>query len=378
MTSFEPTTPNPPRLIWPWLLFALSVVLAAGAFAAWYFLRPLHVTVDDVPRTVEARSTVQSLQREGFLDARPGALLSVKGEIIRPHGGDPATITRNGTPVSLDRRLVDGDVIASNDGADKTEASTTRREYTPIAVVRQGVGPIVSYQRLGAPGIAEIVRGSVSGVEASRTVIDAGDTMIVTRRAAARGDKLVALTFDDGPSPGSTEKILKILKHEDVHATFFMIGRAVRKYPRLASKVATEGHLVGSHSFTHPELTKLKAPAIRKEIGSAIDAITGATGVRPVWFRPPYGAVNGTVRAQARGLNAKIAMWDIDSLDWTKPGVHKLYRNAVRSTTTGDVVLMHDGGGDRKQTAEALPIIIRDLRSKGFSFVTLDELAAAK
>ncbi len=100
--------------------------------------------------------------------------------------------------------------------------------------------------------------------------------------------------------------------------------------------------------------------------------------MRPVWFRPPYGAVNGAVRKQARVLKVKVALWDIDTLDWTRPGTHMLYRNAVRSTKPGQIVLMHDGGADRSQTIEALPIIIEDLRSKGFTFVTLDELAAAK
>lgn len=378
MTSIEPQAPPPSRVIWPWVLFALSLVLAAGAFAAWFHLRPIHVTVDGVARTVEARSTVGALQRGGFIEARPGALLSVKGEVIRASGGSPATITRNGRTATPDERLFEGDVVQSHDGADKTEASETRREYTPIEMVVQGAGPVASYRRLGAPGIAEITRGSVSGAEASRTVIDSGDAMIVVRRPATSADKLVALTFDDGPSPGQTEKVLAILKHENVRATFFMLGSQVRKAPRLASRVATEGHAIGTHSNTHVELTELKPDAIRKDIGGGIDAIVAATGVRPVWFRPPYGDVNGTVRAQARALDVRVALWDIDTLDWTKPGVHKLYRNAVRSTTSHDVVLMHDGGGSRKQTIEALPIIIRDLRGKGFTFVTLDELAAAK
>jgi peptidoglycan/xylan/chitin deacetylase (PgdA/CDA1 family) len=97
-----------------------------------------------------------------------------------------------------------------------------------------------------------------------------------------------------------------------------------------------------------------------------------------VWIRPPYGATNPQGRKQARILGTRIAMWDIDTLDWTKPGVHELYRNAVRSTKPGQIVLMHDGGLNRQQTIEALPLIIDDLRSKGFYFVTMDELEAAK
>jgi peptidoglycan/xylan/chitin deacetylase (PgdA/CDA1 family) len=107
-------------------------------------------------------------------------------------------------------------------------------------------------------------------------------------------------------------------------------------------------------------------------------AVGAATGTRPVWFRPPYGASNGAVRKQERALGVKVAMWDIDTLDWTRPGPHAIFRNAVRSTKSGQIVLMHDGGGDRAQTIEALPLVIGDLRSKGFTFVTLEEMAAAR
>ena len=177
--------------------------------------------------------------------------------------------------------------------------------------------------------------GKISGVEATRSVISTGDEMVVVHRAATPADRLVALTFDDGPWPGQTDKILDILKKENVRATFFMLGSRARRSPELARRVADEGHTVGSHSLSHKELTKLKPAAIRKEISAGVSAVTGVTGVRPVWFRPPYGAVNGAVRKQIRVLNVRMALWDIDSLDWTRPGTHMLYRNAVRSTKPG-------------------------------------------
>lgn len=353
-------------------------LLVVGALVVWGLTRPVHVTVDGVATTVEARSTLADLQSKGVVDVQAGALLSVRGEVIQPHGGAPGIVIRNGRPAPLEERVFEGDVIVSQNGADRTESRTTRREYVPMPVSVEGTGPVVALRRLGSPGLIEITTGKVSGVEASRTVIVTADKMVVVRRPATAADKLVALTFDDGPYPGQTEKILAVLKRENVRATFFMLGSKVRSSPGLVSKVATEGHVIGTHSYDHVELTKLKPAAIRKDIAAGINAIVSVTGTRPVWFRPPYGDVNGTVRAQARALNVKVALWDIDTLDWTRPGVHMLYRNAVRSTTRGDIVLMHDGGGDRKQTIDALPIIIRDLRSKGFTFVTLDELAAAK
>ncbi len=286
--------------------------------------------------------------------------------------------TLNGEPADGGERLHDGDVVVSRNGADTTESRATSREALPIEIVEEGIGPVVRLRRVGAPGVAIVTRGRISGVETSRSIVSTGDEMVVVRRPAAPGDKLVALTFDDGPWPGQTDKILAVLKKHRIHATFFMLGGRARQAPALARRVAAEGHVVGSHSLSHKELTKLGPAGIRKEISGGVSGVAAATGVRPVWFRPPYGAVNGAVRKQARVMKVKVALWDIDTLDWTRPGTHMLYRNAVRSTKPGQIVLMHDGGADRSQTIKALPIIIEDLRSKGFTFVTLDELAAAK
>jgi peptidoglycan/xylan/chitin deacetylase (PgdA/CDA1 family) len=372
-------TPSDTRSLWPWLAGAVVAIIIAVALAAWGLSRPLNVTVDGVTRTVEARSTLGDLREQGLLNSRPGRLLSVEGKVLRARGGGSAAVKRNGRPVEMSQRLFDGDIIVSHDGADKTEKTTTRREAVSIPVVHEGVGPVVALRRLGAPGVVVVTTGKISGAESTRSVVTTGDAMVVSHRAATSADKLVALTFDDGPWPGQTEKILDVLKRQNVRATFFMLGRSARNSPDLARRVLAEGHTVGSHSLGHKQLTKLKTPAaIRKEISSGVSAIAGVTGVRPVWFRPPYGAVNGAFKKQIRVLKLRTAMWDIDTLDWTKPGVHTLYRNAVRSTQPGDIVLMHDGGANRTQTIEALPLIIEDLRAKGYTLVTLDELAAAK
>jgi peptidoglycan-N-acetylglucosamine deacetylase len=365
----------------PWLVGAVVAVVAIAlsvSLAAWALLWPIHVTVDGNPRTVAPRATLLDLRERNLLRSERGSLLSVKGKVINADGGAAATVTLNGEPAAGSERLHDGDVVVSRNGADTTESRASSRESLPIEVVQEGTGPVVKLRRLGTPGVVIVTRGRISGVETSRSVVSTGDEMVVVRRPAAPGDKLVALTFDDGPWPGQTEKILAVLKKQSIHATFFMLGGRARQSPELARRVVAEGHVVGSHSLSHKELTKLGPAGIRKEISGGVSGVAAATGVRPVWFRPPYGAVNGAVRKQARVMKVKVALWDIDTLDWTRPGTHMLYRNAVRSTRPGQIVLMHDGGADRSQTIKALPIIIEDLRSKGFTFVTLDELAAAK
>ena len=381
MAPSATTTRRDSRPARRWLAVALVAVVAmvlSVALAAWALLWPIHVTVDGSPRTVPARATLLDLRERNLLRSKRGSLLSVTGKVISADGGGSATVTLNGERADGGEHLRDGDVVVSRNGADTIESRATSRESLPIKVVEEGAGPVVRLRRLGTPGVALVTKGRISGVETWRSVVATGDAMVVVRRPAAPGDKLVALTFDDGPWPGQTEKILAVLKKQSVHATFFMLGGRARQSPELARRVVAEGHVAGSHSLSHKKLTKLGPAGIRKEISGGVSGVAAATGVRPVWFRPPYGAVNGAVRKQARVMKVKVALWDIDTLDWTRPGTHMLYRNAVRSTKPGQIVLMHDGGSDRSQTIEALPIIIEDLRSKGFTFVTLDELAAAK
>jgi len=202
--------------------------------------------------------------------------------------------------------------------------------------------------------------------------------MVVVHRAATPADKFAALTFDDGPWPGQTDKILDILAQRQVKATFFMLGSRAKSAPVLARRVKDEGHLVGNHTLGHKNLTKEKPAEIRRQITAGAAAIKRGTGVEPVWFRPPYGAVNGKVSQEMRALTLRVAMWDIDTRDWTNPGVPRIVRNAVKPIKPGSVILMHDGGQHREQTVAALPQIIDELRAQGYTLVTLEQLAAAK
>ena len=378
MTSPESTRRDGARRLWPWLVAALIALIVIDAFLAWGPMRPLGITVDGVPRTVSPGSTLLDLQDQGLLNSERGVLLSLQGKAILARGGAAAIVTRNGRSVSLSQRLFDGDVIESIKGADTTENRVTRRESLPIVVVQEGAGPVVALRRLGTPGVAEITRGKISGVEVSRSVITTGDAMVVVHRAATPADKFAALTFDDGPWPGQTDKILDILAQRQVKATFFMLGSRAKSAPVLARRVKDEGHLVGNHTLGHKNLAKEKPAEIRRQITAGAAAIKRGTGVEPVWFRPPYGAVNGKVSQEMRALKLRVAMWDIDTRDWTNPGVSRIVRNAVKPIKPGSVILMHDGGQHREQTVAALPQIIDELRAQGYTLVTLEQLAAAK
>ncbi|WP_353112750.1 polysaccharide deacetylase family protein [Microbacterium sp.] len=182
--------------------------------------------------------------------------------------------------------------------------------------------------------------------------------------------KCVALTFDDGPGKGTTPRLLDILKREKVHATFFVLGAQVQAHPQLVAREVKEGHEVGSHSWSHPQLTSLTPTAVREEVEKAGAAILNATGVKPVLFRPPYGARNAMVDGILKDAGYAEALWSVDTLDWKTRDAAKTVEAAAKAKP-GAIVLMHD---IHATTVDAVPGVIAALRAKGYVFVTVSEL----
>jgi peptidoglycan/xylan/chitin deacetylase (PgdA/CDA1 family) len=184
----------------------------------------------------------------------------------------------------------------------------------------------------------------------------------------------IALTFDDGPNPYYTPQILAILQRYGVKATFFDIGYLVSDYPNIVRQEYNQGNVVANHSWSHPVLTSLSAQGIQSQLTSTTSIIQATIGVRPTFFRPPYGAVNYTVLQQARNLHYTSVMWDGSAEDWSLPGVNAIVSKTLHYARNGAILLLHDGGGNRVQTVAALPIIITTLKSRGFKFVTIQQL----
>ena len=184
----------------------------------------------------------------------------------------------------------------------------------------------------------------------------------------------IALTFDDGPDLTYTPQVLSILQQYNVHATFFTVGDHVQAYPGLTQQEYANGNIVGNHSWDHPDLTTLSADDIHAQLSNTSDVIQSATGVRPVFFRPPYGAYNYQTLNQASSLGLTTVTWSVDTEDWQRPGSSAIIDTVLTDAQNGSVILMHDGGGDRSETVEALPTIITKLQEKGFRLVTLQQL----
>jgi peptidoglycan/xylan/chitin deacetylase (PgdA/CDA1 family) len=184
----------------------------------------------------------------------------------------------------------------------------------------------------------------------------------------------VAMTFDDGPHPKLTPKLLDMLKERNIKATFFVIGKCVAEYPDIAKRIVDEGHEIANHSWNHPQLTKLSASAFDAEISQTTDAIVKATGVRPVTMRPPYGAINATL---TKRLNDEyglcVILWSVDPQDWKIRKSDHVSGHIIKNTAPGSIILAHD---IHPSTIDAMPTALDALQSKGYKFVTVTELIA--
>ncbi len=207
----------------------------------------------------------------------------------------------------------------------------------------------------------------------SQPAVPAGGT--ISRVPGARGK--VALTFDDGPNGAYTDAILATLDRRGVDATFFVVGTQAARNGASLVRMRDAGHAIANHSWSHPQLTSLDDGGVRREFTDTSDAIERATGSRPDIFRPPYGARNDRVDRIAAELGMRDVLWDVDTVDWSRPGTAAIVDTAVGDARDGSVILLHDGGGDRQQTVDALERIITGLEGRGFELVTVPELVAA-
>jgi peptidoglycan/xylan/chitin deacetylase (PgdA/CDA1 family) len=213
------------------------------------------------------------------------------------------------------------------------------------------------------PGLAVRQRQAVERVMGYTPVVAYG----------GRGRRQVALTFDDGPGP-YTWQVVSVLRRMRVPATFFQVGQMIAAFPRAARKVE-RAFPVGDHTLSHPVMSHLRWAVQRREVLAQARRLRAVEGARfPVLFRPPYALFDHRTLGVLRRERMLMVLWDVDSRDWTRPGPRQIVRNVVPRVRPGSIVLLHDAGGDRSQTVAALPAIVRRLRARGFSFVTVPQM----
>ena len=294
----------------------------------------------------------------------------------------------DGQPADTSSKLHRGADVTIGDGADKTEEFTSTEQTIPAGrssadasfdVYWQGSIHLLSD---GQDGVLTTKVGSVSGktvTETTTPAIDAGYQVYTV----STEDKVIALTFDDGPWPETTDAILDILEQYGAKATFFTIGEQIPEYPEQVRRAHQMGCEVLTHSWDHAagsgqgvNMTYMSAEEQLQELQRGYAAIKDVTGSEPPHvFRAPGGNFYGDLVTNLwPHLDAEIG-WDVDTEDWRQPGADSI-ANMILSAKPGQVVLMHDGGGDRTQTVEALRIALPQLVEQGYTFVTVSELLA--
>lgn len=175
--------------------------------------------------------------------------------------------------------------------------------------------------------------------------------------------KVLFLSFDDGPDPYWTPKVLQVLAKHGAHATFFELGAMQSAHPGLREQVLAAGNTIGSHSVSHPQLTAISPTRRHHEIFD---------GPKSTCFRPPYGASNPKVRADIKAAGMVQVLWDVDPRDWARPGTQAVVHNILTHAHNHNIILLHDGGGDRSQTVAALDQVLPILKVQGYTFPAMD------
>lgn len=181
----------------------------------------------------------------------------------------------------------------------------------------------------------------------------------------------IALTFDDGPHPDYTLRLLKILKQANVKATFFVVGEMARDYPQGIKAEVAAGHVIGNHTYHHVDLTKIPAGMVATEIRACEDVVRSITGKRTTFFRPPGGDYDKHVIETAEALKYTTVLWTDDPADYDEPPGSVIRRRALGNISNGGVLLLHDGA---EHTLQILPGLLDTLKRRGYRFVTIDEM----
>lgn len=186
---------------------------------------------------------------------------------------------------------------------------------------------------------------------------------------------LIAITFDDGPDPVLTPRLLDLLKERGIHATFFLVGKNAAAFPDVVRRIVSEGHEVGNHSWSHPLFTQLGKESVESQLRRTHDAIVKACATAPLLYRPPYGAVSAAQRARIeKTFGYPAILWDVDPQDWQHPrSAQKVYDSIHNQTRPGSIILCHD---IHETTIAAMPATLDDLTARGYRFATVTQLIA--
>lgn len=380
--------PNPALRAKKIMIGAVAVIVVAVVgvfgFQNWDANRPVHITLNDQEVSVEGNQrSVEGILDAGTVTVTPGNYVAVNGDTIRAGEGKRAKASINGQETDdLSTHLNEGDQVKVENGDDIMEPYTDSNEKSlNYKTVIEGSGPMHIYTSKGEKGTQVTRTGQESGVTTDVVTKEPKNTVMTKYHVDTKGDKVIALTFDDGPWPTTTDEILDTLEKNNAKATFFTIGNQIANHTDSIKRMMDDGHQICTHTYDHAagsgrgvNITYMSNSEQKQEIEkgyAAIKDVTGSDASKVV--RLPGGNLNEKTAANIQNLITCEVGWSLDTQDWSRPGADKIY-NVIMQAEGGSIILMHDGGGDRSQTAEALKRALPKLVEQGYSFVTLDEM----
>lgn len=370
-------------------LIAVAVVVVLAivgifAFNNWMGSKPVEVTLNGDQVTISgAERSVGGLLDNNVVSVTPGNYVAVDGSTIRQGEGTRCTAKVNGNDTDdMGMHLNGGDKIEISNGTDITEPYTDSEPQTlPHKTELKGVGAVHLYSNNAQDGEQVTRTGKESGITATVTTKEPVDNIVQYYNVNSNGDKVIALTFDDGPWDKQTDEILDILEQNDAKATFFTVGQCISGHEKELQRAASMGCEIGTHTWDHAEgsgegvsLIKMSTDERKQEVQKGLEAIKNATDQEAsTIFRCPGGNFDTSVATDLEGIVTAEIGWNVDTTDWKKPGADVIAQR-IQSAGPGNIILMHDGGGDRSQTIEGLRQALPKLKEQGYSFITVQEL----
>lgn len=368
---------------------AIVAVAACACMAALvvglvvFMTAPVRVTVDGNEVTVGGDRTLEEAFTVSGASVKPGNLVAVDGSLLEEGVGNAFSATVNGEEESdPERRLSEGDSVVFKDGGDVEEEASVAEERVPYGATIEGQGAVHIVEGEGVDGMKTTKTGSVSGLTAESVTQEPTNVVCKRFNIDTGGEKVIALTFDDGPHTAYTTHVLDTLAANGAKATFFTVGdRITGDNVAVVKRAMSEGHQISTHSFDHAggsgqgvNLGYMTAEEQVAEIEKGYEAIESATGAPASRaIRTPGGNFGENVIVNLQPLIDSEIGWNIDTHDWQRPGAGAIEAQ-ILSAKPGNIILMHDGGGDRSQTVEALKSALPKLAAQGYRFVTIDEL----
>lgn len=360
---------------------AFLVVAAVVGGGVWMWLnRTVRLNLNGTWTDVRAGSSLGEIVEAAGLSYVPGNLVSVGGNVLEEGSGTPFSATVDGHELGKDEmeafRAAGNERVDLGDGTDVVEPShEEKRVMEPRLVPYESLGAVTFVSQYGKTGHQMFTVGEVSGETVPGEVLEPAQDVVLqsVNPRPDDGRKVIAITFDDGPS-AYTQRYLDILSQHNARATFFCLGSQIPGNESLVQAIVEQGSQVASHTQNHQQLTTVDADTLKSEVSTAFDAISNAGGGKTTVIRPPYGSFDVNSWLASGGTLASSVIWHLDSLDWKLPGVDAIVENSTLGAWSGAIILMHDGGGNRDQDLEALPKILQKLTDEGYEFVTLSEL----